>query len=201
MKKVLAVLLTVMMLFGTISFSSSADYDPKEAYKASDASEQRYNAFLGNNMINSDQVILAFDALNGTFYSKLNVYDGKGFKDQSGVTGIYYMCPNNSEDINTNLVPGRYIILPQVTAPAGFVFDGWYSYYDEEIYSPASGYVIPKEASRLDVKVLEFVAVYSPGPVESDGGILNILLGIVNKIAELLNLDIDLAALLSGLFN
>ena len=113
------------------------------------------------------------------------------------------MIPDNINSVNTNLIPGRYIILPQVVAPVGSTFDGWHSYYDGEVYSAGSRYIIPEGADAIGV--LEFVAFYSPAPVEGDvlTTILNALLGVVNKVVALLfpDLTIDIGGLLSGLFN
>lgn len=200
MKKVLAVLLSVMMLLGAVSFSISA---ATTSYKPSEDAWDTYSTLRQTQIIKSDQVILAFDVQNGTFYDKVNVYEGGKFQEKSGVTGVYYMIPDNINSVNTNLIPGRYVILPQVVAPTGSIFDGWYSYYDGEVYSADSRYIIPSGADAIGV--LEFVAFYSPAPVEAGAldGILGALLGVVNKIAALLfpDLNIDLGALLSGLFN
>ena len=205
MKKVLALLLAVMMLFSTLAFSSSA---AKTNYKPSEASTALYTTLKQTGVINLDQAVLAFDAQNGTFFGKVNVYEGGKFQQMTGVTGVYYMIPDNINSLNTNLVPGRYVILPQVIAPVGKTFDGWYCYYDEEIYSAGSKFVIPGHAdigvSEFD-GVIEFVAFYSPAPVEKDifATIISVLIGIVAPlIAPLLGMTEDeILALVGGLFN
>ncbi len=209
MKKVLALVLAVMMLFGSMSINASAAVTD---YKPSEASIAKYTSLKKAGVIKSDQAILAFDAQNGTFYGELNVYDSKeetGFRTETGVTGVYYMIPDNLGSFNTNLVPGRYVILPQVIAPTGKVFDGWYSYYDDAIFSAGSKYIIPGDsnvgAEDTFKGVLEFVAFYSPAPVEKDifATIITTLVGLVaGLIAPLIGMEEEeLVALVSGLFN
>ena len=205
MKKVLALLLAVMMLFSTLAFSSSA---ATTDYKPSEASTALYTTLKQTGVINLDQAVLAFDAQNGTFFGKVNVYEGGKFQQMTGVTGVYYMIPDNINSLNTNLVPGRYVILPQVIAPVGKTFDGWYCYYDDELYSAGSKFVVPGNAdigvSAFD-GVIEFVAFYSPAPVEGDifATIISVLIGIVAPlIAPLLGMtEDDILALVGGLFN
>lgn len=205
MKKVLALVLAVMMLFGSMSINASAaitDYTPSEASKA------KYTTLLQTGVINTDQALLAFDVQNGTFFGKVDVYEGGEFKSKDGVTGVYYMVPNNKASLNSNLIPGRYVILPQVTAPANKTFDGWYCYYDDELYSAGSKYVIPGNA-QVGVSeyggVIEFVAFYSPAPIEKDifATIISTLVGLVaGLIAPMIGMsEEELVALVGGLFN
>lgn len=200
MKKVLAVLLSVMMLFGALSFSSSAAVTN---YKPSDASMELYTTLKQTMVIKEDQVLLGFDVQNGTFFGKVNVYEKGVFEDKEGVTGVYYMVPNNINSANTNLIPGRYVLLPNVVAPTGKTFDGWYCYYDGEMYSAGSKYIIPEGADAIGV--IEFVAFYSPAPVEKDifDTIISTLLGVFSNFISLLfpDLGIDIGGLLGGLLN
>ena len=205
MKKVLALVLAVMMLFGSLSVNASAAITD---YKPSEASIAKYTTLKQTGVINSDQAILAFDAQNGTFFGTLNVYEGGKFQSLDDVTGVYYMIPDNINSFNTNLIPGRYVILPQVVAPVGKTFDGWYCYYDDELYSAGSKYIIPGDA-KFGVSsfegVIEFVAFYSPAPVEKDifATIITTLVGLVaGLIAPMIGMsEEELVALVSGLFN
>ena len=202
MKKVLALLLAVMMLFGSLSVNASAAVTD---YKPSEASTALYTTLKQTGVINLDQAVIAFDVQNGTFYGKMNVYEGGKFQAMDGVTGVYYMIPDNVNSLNTNLVPGRYVILPQVVAPTGKTFDGWYCYYDDELYSAGSKYVIPAEGVGAFGGVIEFVAFYSPAPVEKDifATIISTLIGLVaGLIAPMLGMTEDeLVTLVGGLFN
>ena len=205
MKKVLALVLAVMMLFGSMSLNASAAVTN---YKPSDASLAKYTTLKQTGVINPDQAILAFDVQNGTFFDKVNVYEGGKFQSVAGVTGVYYMIPDNINSVNTNLIPGRYVILPLVTAPTGKTFDGWYCYYDDELYSAGSKFIIPGDAefgvSSFD-GVIEFVAFYSPAPIEKDifATIISTLIGLVaGLIAPMIGMTEDeLVALVGGLFN
>ena len=205
MKKVLALVLAVMMLFGSMSLNASAAVTN---YKPSDASLAKYTTLKQTGVINPDQAILAFDVQNGTFFDKVNVYEGGKFQSVAGVTGVYYMIPDNINSVNTNLIPGRYVILPLVTAPTGKTFDGWYCYYDDEVYSAGSKFIIPGDAefgvSSFD-GVIEFVAFYSPAPIEKDifATIISTLIGLVaGLIAPMIGMTEDeLVALVGGLFN
>lgn len=222
MKKVLALILAVMMIFASLAVNVSAanatETAPEDIYVPSEASSNKYKQLLDLEVIQIDQAMLTFDAQSGTFYDKVNVYgeDGK-FELKSGITGVYYMIPDNFGGVNTNLVPGRFVILPQVVAPAGKVFDGWYCYYDGEIYSAGSKYEVPgkvledgKYADPLTTfgGVIEFVAFYSPAPVEGDifSKIITTLIGLIAEafpdlFAKLGMTADDIVALVGGLFN
>lgn len=180
MKKVLALLLAVMMIFSALSFSISAVTTSTGSYEISQLTKEKVETYRSNNVLKDDQVMLVFDAQSGTFYGKLNVYDN-GFVEKDGVTGIYYMLPDNTKSVNTNLVPGYYVILPSIIAPVGKTFDGWYCYADGQMYAPGSRYSIPEGADAPELGAVEFVAFYSPAPVEKD-----IFSTILTKLVELL---------------
>lgn len=205
MKKVLAVLLSVMMLFGALSFSSSAS-----SYV--DLENDFLKSLRETGVITDEQIVLSFDLQGGTMYGSVLVYDidNKVFILQEGVTGVYNMIPDNSvAPLKTQQTPGKYVILPQVIPPAGKVFDGWECYADGQTYIANSKYTIPKkydgtEGIIYEHNIIEFAAVYSPAGIEGDifDTILGVLLGVASQIIGLLfpELDIDLSGLLSGLF-
>ncbi len=207
MKKVLAVLLSVMMLFGALSFSSSAaDYVGDKG--------SLIDTLRATGVINSSQVVLSFDLQSGAIYGSVPVYDettGK-FIYEEGVTGIYHMIPDNSQTITGTFgsklhTAGTYVILPSVVPPEGKVFDGW-EYRNSEgvvrVYSAASRFEIPEGDYQAysEKAVLYFTAVYSPAEIEGDifDTILNVLIGVAGKILTLLGINIDLDEILGGLF-
>ncbi len=203
MKKVLAVVLAVMMLFSTIAIGASAatSYNATELLKSLRASK----------VITDEQVVLSFDLAGGTVFGAVEVYDeNEGFVWKEGVTGTYNKVPNNEGQYTTSSqTPGRYVILPSVIPPAGKVFDGWYCYGEEGIipeghYVAGSKYFIPEGAQY--VGVIEFFALMSPAPMEGDifdtiiGIFVKVLEGIIEAMGITLPEGFDLGELLGGLF-
>ena len=202
MKKVLAVLLAVMMLFSAMSMSSVA---------LSESSTQLLRDLKASKVITDEQVVLVFDLAGGTLKGKVEVYDeNQGFIEKEGITGVYNMIPNNQGKLTASAqIPGRYVILPQVIAPKNYAFEGWYCYGEKGIvpsgtYSAGAAYFIPESADY--VGVIEFFALMVPAPAES--GMLDMLLGVfakvVEAIANALNIklpeDFDIASVLGSLF-
>lgn len=202
MKKVLAVLLVVVMLFSTIALGASA-----LSYNATTL----LNQLRASQVITDEQVVLSFDLAGGTVSGKVEVYDeNEGFVWKEGVTGTYNKVPNNSGQYTTNnQTPGRYVILPSVIPPEGKVFDGWYCYGEEGIipsgnYVAGSKYFIPDGAQY--VGVIEFFALMSPAPMEGDflDTILGVFVMVLEGILEAMNIKLpegfDIGELLGGLF-
>lgn len=180
MKKVLAVLLSVMMLFGALSFSSSA------------VSTNQY--FEGEApLVNRDtQVIITFDLAGGTMKNGVWVYNSAkadpGFEWIEGFDEpTYVMLPQDSGSMK----PGTPITLPVVTPPAGYQFDGWYCYgmagdYTQgSTYAANSAYYIPLGTAG---EIIEFRAAYSPATIEPDTmeTVMNILIKVFGTIVGLL---------------
>lgn len=187
MKKVLAVLLSVMMLFGALSFSSSA------------ADAQKY--FEGNPSLvdPNTQVIIKFDLAGGTMKTPVWVYNEAAspakFELQENVTDEYIMLPQDSE----SLKPGYFVTLPELLPPIGYEFDGWYCYGITDVdgnfnpmegntHTPNSAYRIPAGSAG---QVIEFRALFSPAAVEGDimDTILGALITVFGSIIGLLFFD------------
>lgn len=210
MKKILAVLLAVMMLFSAVSFTSSA---------ATATDDYGYTSSLidtlrATKVINDNQVILCFDLQTGTMYGKVPVYDKttNKFTQTEGVTGIYHMIPDNSQTLTGTdgsflHTEGSYVVLPSVIPPEGKVFDGWeyknYETGERRVCSAGSRFEIPKgDYVQFSHKaILYFTALYSPAEIEGDifDTLLNVLIGVAGKVLALLGLNIDLDSLIGGL--
>lgn len=179
MKKILAVLLSVMMLFGALSISSSA------------VSVSQY--FEGPApLVNPDeQVIITFDLAGGTMKNGVWVYDTNiqpaDFVWKENVKGTYVMLPMDSESMQC----GMPVTLPVVTPPTGYQFDSWFCYgvagdYTRgNSYAANSAYYIPEGIAG---KVIEFRAAYSPATIEPDTmeTVMNILIKVFGTIVGLL---------------
>lgn len=179
MKKVLAVLLSVMMLFGALSFGSSA--------------ENAGQYFSGTSpLVNPlTQTIVTFDLAGGTLKNSVAVYNSatssyEYVENFNGAT--YIMLPQNDPDA---MKPGTYITLPVVSAPTGYQFDGWYCYgvggdYTQgNTYAANSAYRIPEGTAG---KIIQFRAAYSPTNPEPDTmeTVMNILIKVFGTIIGLL---------------
>lgn len=179
MKKVLAVFLSVMMLFGALSFSSSAE---------------NVSDYFNSTLVDPNkQAIVTFDPAGGTFKSPVWVYDSSkgGFNYVENYSGaIYVMLPRESN----NMEPGDYIYLPVMTAPSGYQFDGWFCYNNgtstglSATYAANSAYQIPYGSAGT---VIRFIAAYSPTEPEADTmeTVMNILIKVFGTIVGLLFLE------------
>ncbi len=207
MKKVLAVLLSVVMLFGALSIGASAADNIGDRGSLIDT-------LRATGVINSSQVVLSFDLQTGAIYGSVPVYNAAtgDFEYKEGVTGIYNMIPDNSQTITGTYgshlhTAGTYVMLPSVVPPEGKVFDGW-EYRDQygniRVFTATSRFEIPEGDYQAysEKAVLYFTAVYSPAAIEGDifDTILNVLLGLAGKVLALLGLDIDLEGIIGGLF-
>ena len=200
MKKVLALLLSVLMLFSAFTTSSFA------------ASYSLVDQLRETDVINDNQVILSFNLQGGTIFGAVPVYntDTGLFESVEGVTGIYHMIPDNSQMANGTYgsplhTAGTTVPLPSVIAPEGFVFDGWE--YNNRVYTGNSFFKIPVANYELypSKAVLYFTAVYSPAEVEGDifSTLIGVVAGYLGEILVKLGIIEDAAVieeLLSGLF-
>lgn len=176
MKKILAVLLSVMMLFSVLSVGASA----------LDTSDPYLQGVL------SKQVILSFNLNGGSIKGGVRVYEGL---DSNGAPiftynsrfsdGVYYMIPETSD----SQVAGKSTVtLPRVNPPSGYAFNGWYCYLTNETYAANRPFDIPGYAAGT---VIEFAADYTRTEPEEDtmGGVMDILVKIFGSIIGLLFLQ------------
>ena len=175
MKKVLALLLSVIMLFGALSVGATAiNIDSVRA----DAG------------LIPSQVILSFNLNSGTIKNGVTVYDyeTKTFiYDDNYLDNMYYMIPDNSlvVDGKYSQLPTSVVNLPAVNPPSGYVFNGWYCYATNETYPGNRGFTIPSDAAG---KVIEFKADYLKAEPEEDtmAGVMDILVKVFGTIIGLL---------------
>ena len=206
MKKVLAVLLSVAMIFGVFSMSGFAAENTGDRGSLIDNLRE-------TGVINSSQVVLSFDLQTGAILGPVPVYNDQTnkFEYKDTVTGIYHLIPDNSQTITGTYgsklhTAGTSVILPSVVPPSGKVFDGW-EYRSPDggvrVYSAASRFVIPlaNYEQYANKAVIYFTALYSPAPVEGDifDTLLDVLLSVVNELLALLNIDLDASEILGGL--
>ena len=181
MKKVLSLFLAVLMLFGAISVSASA--------------ADIVSPWHGEGgPATSEQAVLKFKLEGGTLKMGAYVYDLKSGKfvytEPEDIGDEYVMVPLDG----SSLKPGYFATLPQVTAPAGYQFDGWYCYEDNKAYAATyGGYKIPDDGAG---RVIEFHAAYSPTQPEEDTltKIVGILIQIFGTIIGLIAFNGDTAA-------
>ena len=187
MKKVLAVVLSVMMLFSVLSVGTSV----------------AFNGDSFTDEVIKKQVILSFNLNGGNIKGGVEVYNGlKTDKygnlvyDENGNTiplfsytdrytdSMYYMIPSSDDSQN----PGDYVTLPDVSAPSDYAFNGWYCYTTNETYAANRSFRIP---TYIKGGVIEFVADFSRTTPEEDtmGGVMDILVKVFGTIVGLLFLQ------------
>ena len=136
MKKVLSVFLAVLMLFGALSVSSFAE----ETTAPVVTPPMAYHDWWGEGgPCSKEQAVLAFNLNGGSLKSETQIYNeetGKfEWKAGKDVTGVYYMVP---QDPNT-MKGGMGVVLPEVIAPSGWQFNGWYCEACPSLSLPDSG--------------------------------------------------------------
>jgi hypothetical protein len=187
MKKVLAALLAVMMIFSVLSVGTSVAYESDE---------------YTDKVVNK-QVILSFNLNGGTIKGGVKVYkglktDAQGniIRDANGqvipvftydnryTDNMYYMIP----DSETSQIPGiSSVTLPNVTPPSDHAFNGWYCYTTNETYASNRLFQIPES----DTGVIEFMADFTRTTPEEDtmSGVMDILVKVFGTIVGLLFLQ------------
>ncbi|MBO7319101.1 MAG: hypothetical protein J6V06_03670, partial [Clostridia bacterium] len=130
MKKVLAVLLSVMMLFGALTVGTSGAFDG-DSY---------------TDEVLTKQVILSFNLNAGSIKGGVHVYEGLDAEgnpvfsyNNNYMESMYYMIPSSDESQR----PGDIVTLPNVSAPADHAFNGWYCYLTNETYAANRSFRIP----------------------------------------------------------
>lgn len=151
MKKALSLFLAVLMIFAAMSVSASAaSVLPEDQYFAEEGAAATY-----------EQAILSFDLNGGVMKNSVYVYNietGKWSLEQN-VSGTYVMVPQGNFAMTKNTT----VVLPTVTAPAGYQFDGWYCYETGSTYAANAPYEITTVG-----QFTHFRAAYSPAEVEED---------------------------------
>ena len=177
MKKFLAAILAVLMLFCTFSVSATdSTAIPKDP-------DFGYVNFWSEGVASYDQAVLAFELNTGVITGGVRVYDvaNKKYEHLETFEGdYYYMVPYGSYSPK----PGTIVQLPRVKAPSGWVFNGW-STPDGEIYVGGTSFTIPSYAAG-DIIYLQ--ADYSLAEVEEDtmSTVMDILVKVFGSIIGLL---------------
>ena len=176
MKKVLALLLSVVMVFSALSICVFAATDYEDLYSN--------NSVYG---LAHDQAILSFNLNGGKIKGGVWVYQNGKFNYVINYSeSIYDKIPDNSKDsTKTSQTPGEEVTLPPVTAPSGYAFNGWYCYLTMETYPANYKFIIPDEAAG---EVVQFMADYTNIAPEEEGAgaALNILVKVLGTIVGLL---------------
>ncbi|MGN0468702.1 MAG: hypothetical protein ACI4GY_08275 [Acutalibacteraceae bacterium] len=176
MKKALSVFMAVLMLFAALSVGTSAS--------SSDPSP--WHGELGSGKpATMEQAVLKFELNGGKLKTGAYVYDTTTgeFSYQDGITGTYVMVPRDEE--HATMKAGTTVVLPVVTAPAGWEFTGWYCYTDQQSYAANCAYKLPADCGG---QVIEFGAAYTPAEVEEDTftKVLGILIKVFGAIIGLI---------------
>ena len=177
MKKVLALLLSVMMLLGTISVSVLAANGYEDLWNDTDS-------VYG---LTHEQAILSFNLNSGKIKGGVWVYEDGQFRYVTNYAkDVYDMIPDNSKDSSKNSqTPGDEVTLPPVSAPSDCTFNGWYCYLTQETYPANYKFRIPEEGAG---QVIHFMADYTSTVPEEDtmAGVMDILVKVFGTIIGLL---------------
>ena len=186
MKKVLAAVLAVIMLFATFTVGASA-----ENYGSADFWQETNGAMTSDTFLEDDQRVIHFVLNSGTIVSGATVYDidSKSFRYMPTYKGEdYFMLPDNRNlDRNNGVLPhtpGTTITFPNVAAPSGSTFRGWQHELTGQIYTAGSAYTITPDSN----KIIVFKAYFVPAELEEDtmSGVMSILVKVFGSIVGLL---------------
>ena len=182
MKKVLSVFLAVLMLFGALSVSSFAE----ETTGSVVTPPMAYHDWWGEGgPCTPEQAVLAFNLNGGSLKAETQVYNEETSKFEwkagKDVTGTYYMVPQSPETMKG----GMGVVLPEVTAPAGQQFNGWYceacpvagSEIVGNTYAATAAFKLPANCGKT---LIQFRASYSPATIEEPT--INKVVGILIKV-------------------
>ena len=182
MKKVLSVFLAVLMLFAALSVSSFAE---EGTTNTPVKPPMAYHDWWGEGgPCSKEQAVLAFNLNGGSLKSETQIYNeetGKfEWKAGKDVTGVYYMVP---QDPNT-MKGGMGVVLPEVIAPSGWQFNGWYceacpceAAQVGQTYAAAALFTLPANCGGI---LIQFRASYSPATIEEPT--INKVVGILMKV-------------------
>lgn len=166
----------MLMLLGALSVGSFATSE----------SNQWFGEVNSGKPATYDQTIFYFDLGVGTLpnASVYNLTTGQ-FESQTNITGSYYMIPRSS----TEMKAGTFITFPDLDAPDGQKFIGWYCYGTESgrsatalnlvgnTYAANTGFHIP---DGLKGEILCFRANFAP--IKQEEPTLNKVMGILIKV-------------------
>ena len=186
MKKVLSVFLAVLMLFGALSVSSFAEETTGPVVTPGIA----YHDWWGKNgsqgaPCKPDQAVLAFNLNGGSLKAETQVYNEETsrfeWKAGKDVTGTYYMVPQSPDTMKG----GYFVVLPEVIAPSGQQFNGWYceacpvagSEIVGNTYAATAAFKLPANCGGF---LIQFRASYSPATIEEPT--INKVVGILIKV-------------------
>ncbi len=208
MKKALSLFLAILMIFSVLSVSSFAtgSITPADNSTADTATIQQKLKEAG--VMTDNDCVLKFYTLGGKFMGDQLVFDMTTGKfvakspDQLKTLGDPYVkFPNAPGDQE----PGKMVALPDVEAPSGYKFNGWYCVEDGSTsVAGISGYLIKDHFVTVDGRVGEstagktitFRAIYVPAEVEEPvfNKVFDILAKIFGTIIGLIAYEGDTAA-------
>ena len=174
MKKILAVILAVMMLCGTMAMGTSAA-------ELDTGLSQWHDAGLANN----DQVIFIFNMGDGHLRDSYEVYTGvgaTGFEYQSGITGQYIMIPHGNDFVQA---VGNYVdmpvCIPKDTTTHMFLYWERTSGSSKDQIPGGSPFLVTDDMINGPERgVVQFRAVYTS--VDGGGDTLGTILGVLTKV-------------------
>lgn len=167
--------MAILMLCSAVSLGSFA----------SSESNQWFGDINSGKPATYEQTVVYFDLGIGTLpnASVYNLATGE-FESQTNITGSYYMVPRNDKVMKA----GTPITLPDLDAPDGYKFAGWYCYGTESGQSNVGGIINQSFTANtafyipagLEGDVLCFRATFTP--IKQEEPTLNKVMGILIKV-------------------
>ena len=158
LKKILCTALVVILCLTSAPLGGFVGMElPEWSFRSKAVNYQDY-ADLG--IYNpASQAILVFNFDYGSFKTGAYVYHSElhnfVYTDAADIASPYIQLPRNDSMQNI----GQFVRLPYFSPSNGYIFDGWYCYYDGVTYPGGTDFRIPKDAAG---KAIEFVATFIP---------------------------------------
>ncbi len=173
MKKILAVLLSIMMLFGAVSMSASA----ATADLYLDVNTVHTGVTVGNYQFETGDIVVRFNTQRGVISSGVIALTTSGTQIIHGISDPFLMVTGIN---GGHIQAGSTIDLPFITAQEGWSHTGWECDKGPDVgqpYSPGRTYTIP---AGYTGNYIEFTPIFEVTAVEEDT--MTKIMGILTKI-------------------
>ena len=167
MKKLLAVILTVLTLFSVLGVGASA--------------QSNVGGYWGTYADKNSQTILVFYPNGGTFKSVVEVYDANSrqFVETLNYAGTYTMIPKDYRPMTA----GSMVTMPDLAAPSGYAFSGWQCVQTREFFVAGPNSFEVKAEHIGQILTFQPILVASAPEEDTFGTILNLLVKVFGTIA------------------
>lgn len=180
MKKILAVLLSIMMLFGAVSMSASAA--TAELYL--DVNTVQTGVAIGNYTYETGDIVVRFNVQNGVINRGVTALTTVGTQIINGISSSFLMVTSINGD---HIKAGSVIDLPFITAVEGKSHTGWKCEIgpDKQSYTAGQTYTVPEGYAGTYIEFTPTFEITEPDE-DTMTTIMNVLVKVFGAIIGLI---------------